>query len=323
MKKTIVTALAAVLALGMSATALAASSGVSGVLKNSVTGFAGGAKHVTQDLTQKGGTVEVAFDLGDNESTYKVEFDFSQGEELLDASYSRSKNAILLHPQETGALEEAAEFEMSIQVLDRKTLNTVADGYTLSGEMSFDTVQTVKSGHSYRNLRGSLYDFGEGVKNVQIDTGSGVVVKLLGNTSGMQNFSITTSGNKSIDYMFSKHELSYLNFAGNPRFSGEVQVAIKADENQLLYSYAGGKLTKVPDTSYENGHFVFTARALETFILSNAALSEGVVNEDKNTVNQSGSVVALGSAPSAGGAGFANSDDTGKENPGTGAPELF
>lgn len=285
MKKFLATAMAAVIAVGMSVAAIAAPlMDESGALKNTVTGFEGGAMHAMQDLTVLGGTASVPFNLGENASLYGVTFTFVEGGDALSASYSRVKSAISLTPREGAALAGSAPYELEIAIYERETMDSVAEGYSISGTLTYDNVQQVESGFNYRSRNGVLYNFGKGQQNVKIDTEAGVVLALDGSATGLQNFKVTNDSNSSLDYMFARHELSYYNFVGRPQFSGSAEVSILAPEGKLLYSYADGRLKRVRNVSYTDGAYTFNTDRLETFILANAPMSEGVVDESKNTV---------------------------------------
>lgn len=305
MKKIVTSVLACAMALGLSSAAFAAPTYVEGSdekLLNTVAGFSTG-KSIETDLTQIGGKVEVSFDLGENANYYSVEIDVKENGKQLDAEYNRSKKAVVLRPDIKTKTVEPEEYEIAIEVVDRKTGDTVADGYTMNGTLVYDQVQYAEGGERLHNKNGVLYDFMDGEEDVEIRVDSEVSLEIP-QARGIYNLHMNDEGNESIDYMFSEHELRYMNFVAKPKFTGDVTVNIRAAEEEYLYEYLNGKLSKVKAEYDGQEGFRFTTRQLGTYILSDLPLVEGVVDESINLVKPEGS------GPS-----------SGKDNPTTGASE--
>ena len=112
-------------------------------------------------------------------------------------------------------------------------------------------------------------------------------------------------GNESIDYMFSDHELEYFNFVAQPKFSSDVTVTLRAAEEDHLYEYLNGRLSKVKAEYDGREGYSFSTRQLGTYILSDMPMAEGLVDESINLVKPDG-----------------GSSSAGKDNPTTGASNL-
>lgn len=305
MKKVVSSVLACAMALGMSSVAFAAPTYVEGSdeqLLNTVTGFSTG-KSIETDLTQIGGKVEVSFDLGENANYYNVEIDVKENGKQLDAEYNRSKKAIILRPNVKTNTVEPEDYEISIEVVDRKTRDTVAEGYTMTGTLVYDNLQYAEGGESMNNKNGVLYDFMDGEEDVRIRVDNDLSLDIP-YARGIYNLHMNDEGNESIDYMFSKHELSYYNFVAKPKFTSDVTVTLRAAEDEYLYEYLNGRLSKVKAEYDGRDGFTFTTRQLGTYILSDLPMEEGMVDESINLVKPEGSV------------------SSGKDNPTTGASEL-
>ena len=305
MKKVVTSVLACAMALGMSSVAFAAPAYVEGSdekLQNTVTGFSTG-KSIETDLTQIEGKVEVSFDLGANANYYNVEIDVKEGGKQLDAEYNRSKKAIILRPSIGTKTVEPEEYEISVEVVDRKTRDTVADGYTMNGTLVYDKLQYAESGERMNNKNGVLYDFMDGEEDVEIRVDNNVSLEIP-SARGIYNLHMNDAGNESIDYMFSEHELKYYNFVAKPKFSSDVTVRLNAAEDEYLYEYLNGRLSKVKAEYDERDGYIFNVRQLGTYILSDLPLAEGVVDESINLVKPEGST------------------GSGKDNPTTGASEI-
>lgn len=311
MKKVLSALLATSMMLTISATAFAAPQlGEDNSLKNTVTGFEGGKKAVAQDITLKEGRVDIPFDLGENASYYEVDIDIKEGRGQVSAEYNKTKKAIVLRPGSDIELTGIEEYEIEIEVLDRETLDTIADGFSINGEVSYDNLQYVDDNHRYKNSKGVIYDFEDGASDVQIDLGQGITLHFEKTPTGVLNLDVTDERNDSIDYMFSKHELEYLTFASKTELDTPVEVTIETEEEGYLYEYAAGRLRRIPSSKYEeNVGYVFETSALGSFIFSNMPLTEGIVNEQMNLIRPEGSTSV--STPS-----------TDKNNPTTGAPEI-
>ena len=305
MKKVVTSVLACAMALGMSSVAFAAPTYVEGSdekLLNTVTGFSTG-KSIETDLTQIEGKVEVSFDLGANANYYNVEIDVKEGGKQLDAEYNRSKKAIILRPNVRTKTVEPEEYEIAIEVVDRKTRDTVAEGYTMNGTLVYDNLQYAEGGERFNNKNGVLYDFMDGEEDVSIRVDNDVTLDIA-NARGIYNLHMNDEGNESIDYMFSEHELKYFNFVAKPKFGSDVTVSLHAAEDEYLYEYLNGRLSKVKAEYDERDGYRFTTRQLGTYILSDMPMAEGMVDESINLVKPDGSV------------------SSGKDNPTTGASEL-
>lgn len=305
MKKVVTSVLACAMALGMSSVAFAAPTYVEGSdekLLNTVTGFSTG-KSIETDLTQIAGKVEVSFDLGENANYYNVEIDVKENGKQLDAEYNRSKKAIILRPNIRTKTVEPEEYEIAIEVVDRKTRDTVAEGYTMNGTLAYDNLQYAEGGERFNNKNGVLYDFMDGEEDVSIRVDNDVTLDIA-NARGIYNLHMNDEGNESIDYMFSEHELKYFNFVAKPKFSSDVTVSLHAAEDEYLYEYLNGRLSKVKAEYDERDGYRFTTRQLGTYILSDMPMAEGMVDESINLVKPDGSV------------------SSGKDNPTTGASEL-
>lgn len=317
MKKTLSSVLAAAMTVGAAVTAFAApvyDPEGSQTLKNTITGFRGGETSAEADVTQMGGSVDVQFDLGDNAPYYAVEFDVTEGGRQVSAVYNQKKKAITIQPNVSPNQTEAKDYTIEFEVVDRKTSDVIADGYAITGTVAFDTIQYADSDKRYLNDRGALYDF-SGAENVEIDAGNDVTVRIAKAPRGVVNMRLTTDSNESLDYMFSKHELDYLNFVGKPKFSVPAEVIIDAPEALYLYEYSGDVLRKVPGAQYdENAGFVFRTKQLSTYILADHPLNEGIVDESKNLIRPVG-----GNGNSAGAGGDTESKFPEKNNPTTGA----
>lgn len=280
-------------------------------LKNTVKGFDGGAASYQQDLTQIGGQTEVKFDLGDNADYYSVQFAYAEGKNEVSAEYDSGRNVVVLTPSVDAKVEQARSYEIEIAVIERKGKDIISEGYTLHGMVSFDRFQAVESGKRYRSSDGALYDFGKGAENVRISAGEGVDLSIAKSPRGVVNLHMTETGNESIDYMFSAHNLQYRNFVSQPKFTTPVEVTLYADEGTYLYEYADGNLRKAPDAHFTSGvGYTFQTKRLATYIIADNLLSEGVVNENANTVRPSGGT----SEDSIGHSG----NDIVKDNPTTG-----
>lgn len=305
MKKVVTSVLACAMALGMSSVAFAAPTYVEGSdekLLNTVTGFSTG-KSIETDLTQIAGKVEVSFDLGENANYYNVEIDVKENGKQLDAEYNRSKKAIILRPNVRTKTVEPEEYEIAIEVVDRKTRDTVAEGYTMNGTLVYDNLQYAEGGERFNNKNGVLYDFMDGEEDVSIRVDNDVTLDIA-NARGIYNLHMNDEGNESIDYMFSEHELKYFNFVAKPKFGSDVTVSLHAAEDEYLYEYLNGRLSKVKAEYDERDGYRFTTRQLGTYILSDMPMAEGMVDESINLVKPDGSV------------------SSGKDNPTTGASEL-
>lgn len=314
MKKFLSTILASAMILSVAAAAYAAPAYEGDALKNTVTGFKGGRVSWQLDLTQMGGAVKVSFDLGSNEPYLDVELEVNKGKKYIDAAFDRKSGSIVVTPDPDAPKADDKEYEIEIDVVDRKTKELIADGYFLTGFVTFDTVQPVENGRFYNNARGVVYDFGRGAKDVKINAGRGVNLVIPRTPAGIVNMQMTDERNESIDYMFSKHELEYFNFVSKPQFSEAVEVKIASDA-PYLYEYAGGRLRKLNLAKHEQGEgYTFFTKQLATYILADAPLNEGVVNEQKNTVSGGASSEEEAATPAA--------VPSGKPNPSTGAANL-
>ncbi len=305
MKKVVSSVLACAMALGMSSVAFAAPAYVEGSdeqLLNTVTGFSTG-KSIETDLTQIGGKVEVSFDLGENANYYNVEIDIKENGKQLDAEYNRSKKAIILRPNVKTKTVEPEDYEISIEVVDRKTRDTVAEGYTMTGTLVYDNLQYAEGGESMNNKNGVLYDFMDGEEDVRIRVDGDLSLDIP-YARGIYNLHMNDEGNESIDYMFSEHGLSYYNFVAKPKFTSDVTVTLRAAEDEYLYEYLNGRLSKVKAEYDGREGFTFTTRQLGTYILSNLPMEEGIVDESIHLVKPEGSA------------------SSGKDNPTPGASEL-
>ncbi|MCI8443491.1 MAG: hypothetical protein HFG27_13355 [Provencibacterium sp.] len=305
MKKIVSSALACAMALGLSSLAFAAPAYVEGSdekLLNTVTGFSTG-KSIETDLTQIGGKVEVSFDLGDNANYYSVEIDVQENGKQLDAEYNRSKKAIILRPNIKTRTVEPEDYEIAIEVVDRKTGDTVAEGYTMNGTLVYDQLQYAESGERLHNKNGVLYDFMDGEEDVEIRVDNEISLEIP-HARGIYNLHMNDERNESIDYMFSGYELQYMNFVAKPKFTSDVTVTLRAAEEEYLYEYLNGRLSKVKAEYDGQQGLRFTTRQLGTYILSDMPLVEGLVDESINLVKPEGS-----------------GSSSGKDNPTTGASE--
>lgn len=305
MKKVVTSVLACAMALGMSSVAFAAPTYVEGSdekLLNTVTGFSTG-KSIETDLTQIAGKVEVSFDLGENANYYNVEIDVKENGKQLDAEYNRSKKAIILRPDIKTKTVEPEDYEIAIEVVDRKSGDTVAEGYTMKGTLVYDQLQYAEGGERLSNKNGVLYDFMDGEEEVGIRVDNEVSLEIP-YARGIYNLDMNDEGNESLDYMFSEHELKYYNFVAKPKFTSDVTVTLRAGEEEYLYEYLNGRLSKVKGTYDEREGYSFTTRQLGTYILSDMPLVEGMVDESINLVKPEGST------------------SSGKDNPTTGASEI-
>lgn len=305
MKKIVTSVLACAMALGLSSAAFAAPAYVEGSdekLQNTVAGFSTG-RSIETDLTQVGGKVEVSFDLGENANYYNVEIDIKENDRQLDAEYNRSKKAIILRPDIKTKTVEPEDYEIAIEVVDRKSGDTVAEGYTMKGTLVYDQLQYAEGGERLSNKNGVLYDFMDGEEEVGIRVDNEVSLEIP-YARGIYNLDMNDEGNESIDYMFSEHELKYYNFVAKPKFTSDVTVTLRAGEEEYLYEYLNGRLSKVKGTYDEREGYSFTTRQLGTYILSDMPLVEGMVDESINLVKPEGST------------------SSGKDNPTTGASEI-
>lgn len=310
MKKLVCSVLACAMALGMGTVAFAAplyEEGSQDKLQNTVAGFSTGKTFET-DLTQIAGKVEVSFDLGENANYYNVDIDVTEGGKQVDAEYNRSKKAIILRPSISTKTTEAEDYEIEIEVFDRKTRDTVADGYKITGTLVYDQMQYAEDEGHYNNKNGVLYDFMDGASNVSVRVDNNVTLDIK-NGRGIYNLHMNDEGNDAIDYMFSKHDLRYRNFVSQPKFNADVTVSLFASEDDYLYEYLNGRLSRVKAEYDERDGFIFTTRQLGTYILSDLPLTEGEVDESINLVRPSGS-------------GNSGNTNSGKDNPTTGASEL-
>jgi hypothetical protein len=306
MKKITASALACALALGFSSAAFAApayAEGSNEQLLNTVTGFSTG-KSIELDLTQIAGKVEVSFDLGDNANYYSVDIDVKEGGKQLDAEYSKAKKAIILRPDINTKTVEPEEFAIDIEVLDRKSHDTVAEGFSINGTLVYDQMQYAEGGERYNNKNGVLYDFMDGEEDVEIRVSSDLSLNVP-HGRGVYNLHMNDEGNESIDYMFSDHELEYFNFVAQPKFSSDVTVTLRAAEEDHLYEYLNGRLSKVKAEYDGREGYSFSTRQLGTYILSDMPMAEGLVDESINLVKPDG-----------------GSSSAGKDNPTTGASNL-
>lgn len=322
MKKLMAALLATSMMLGIGATAFAAPvNGEDNKLKDTVVGFAGGSKTAEQDLRGTEGSVSLSFDLGANANYYTVDVAVREGGKYVAAEYSKGKKSVVLRPTIKEDVMEEKEYEVEIEVLDRNTKDVVAKDFSITGTVSYDKIQQVEDGGRYVNTKGAFYDFGEGARDVDIYVGRDMHLKFDKTVKGSYNLRLSDEGNKSIDYMFSKHELTYYTFPSAPKFSNSVEVTLGADSGSYLYQYAGGKLTKVPGAEYDEdaGAYTFSTNQLAMFILADMPLQEGVVSEDQNLIKP-GSGSSNGSS---GGSSKPNAPSGDKNNPTTGAPDLM
>ena len=308
MKKIVCSVLACAMALGMSSVAFAAPTyeeGSQEKLANTVSGFSTG-KQFEAHLTQVGGKLEVSFDLGDNANYYDVDIDVREGDKQVDAEYNRSKKAIILRPSISEKTVEPQDYRIDIDVLDRKTFDTVAEGYQIEGTLIYDNLQYAEDGERLSNKNGVLYDFMDGAQDVSIRVDNNVTLDI-GFGRGIYNLDMNDEGNESIDYMLSKHELEYFNFVTRPKFNEDVTVTLQAGEDEYLYEYLNGRLSRVKAEYDERDGYRFTTRQLGTYILSDYPMVEGTVDESQNLVRPGSSAGSAGS---------------GKDNPTTGASDL-
>ena len=148
----------------------------------------------------------------------------------------------------------------------------------------------------------------DGASDVTVRVDNNVTLDIK-NGRGVYNLHMNDEGNESIDYMFSEHELRYLNFVSKPKFNADVTVSLFAGEDAYLYEYLNGRLSRVKAEYDERDGFIFTTRQLGTYILSDLPLVEGEVDESINLVRPS--------KPNGSG-----NTGSGKDNPTTGASEL-
>lgn len=309
MKKIVSTVLATAMMFGMSAMAFAAPVyETDSQLKNTVIGFSGALKDYNVDITQIEGTVQIPFQLGENASYYNVEVEVNEGGKQLGAEYNKSKNAIVIRPNVPVNQTEAEPFEIEIEVQDRKSRDVIAEGYTITGEVSYDAVQIVEDEGRYNNSRGVIYDFSSGAEKVRIYAGSEVTVNVAKPTKGIVNLHLSTDGIDALDDKFFDNNLKVYQFVANPKFTGGVEVTIDAGSDSFIYEYAGGELRKVEDVSFdENNGYTIKTKQLTTYVVSDEELEVGMIDESAGSESGSG-----GQAP-----------ESDKNNPTTGASDTM
>lgn len=318
MKKVLSSVLAAGMAFGATAvTAFAAPvyEADNSTLANTVIGFSTGEKTYSLDLTQVEGKQEISFDLGENASYYNVEIDVKEGGKHLDAEYSKSKKAITVRPTVDTKLTEPADYEVNIEIVNRKNKDTIADGFSITGEISYDTIQMVDSGERYNNSKGVLYDFGSGTDNVEIYAGNNVTVKVNKSLRGVYNFDMSTDSIDELDNAFPDNDLEIVKFMAHPKFSNSVDVVFDISEGNFVYEYVDGKLRVPSEMKYDESEgYVVRTKQLGAYVVSVDELPEGAVEDNNADEEDKDNTTAGGNKPS---------NDTGKNNPATGASDMM
>lgn len=276
-KKNCLGALLAAMLMGTACPAMAQEAA-----QNTVRGFEGGSRSHQLEMTQRGGEVRVPFDLGENAANLAVEIDINEGSHFLRAAYDRAQGDVVLTPRPDARRANDREFELEIDVVDRKTKELVTGDYFLTGFITYDTVQTAEDGRHYSSGNGVLYDFGDGARDVTILAGEGVTLEI-SHMAGAVDLTLTKERNAALDYMFSRHEIEYLHFPSQPEFSGEVTVNVNSDA-AYLYEYAGGELRRVRVLHVPGEGYTFTVRRLGTYLLTDDQLTEGAVDEEARRI---------------------------------------
>ena len=214
------------------------------------------------------GKTEIPFVYDTN--NYIIDVYTSEGNNDVYAYYNSEK--IILHPKSDNDNYTGKEYIVNIDLYDKKTGSLNPEQYTISGKVFYDDIQKTVSNKNYLYSKGVFFDFADGAENVSIKY-ENFSLDFEKTPKGILSFEINNNRNNAIDYMFSKHNLTYINFNKKIKLEYPVKVSFKMPANTLLYSYNNGVLKRESNTLYTD--------SLETFIISNTHLTEGIVDENK------------------------------------------